>query len=61
MSREMKPGIYYFREDGTTTAGQMVTGKTAVTEDSETFYYYFDSKDGGRALINTVKDGIVYG
>ena len=61
MSREMKPGIYYFREYGTTTSGQMVTGKTAVTEDSETFYYYFDSKDGGRALINTVKDGIVYG
>ena len=61
ISRKMEPGIYYFRKDGATTAGQMVTGKTAVTEDSETFYYYFDSNDGGKALVNTVKDGIVYG
>ena len=39
----------------------MVTGKTAVTEDGDTDYYYFDSKRGGAALINTVKDGIIYG
>ena len=60
-SKALDPGIYYFRKDGATTAGQMVTGKTAVTEDGETSYYYFDSKAGGAALINTVKDGIVYG
>ena len=60
-SKALDPGIYYFRKDGATTAGQMVTGKTAVTEDGDTDYYYFDSKRGGAALINTVKDGIVYG
>jgi len=60
-SKALDPGIYYFRKDGATTAGQMVTGKTAVTDDGETNYYYFDSKRGGAALINTVKDGIVYG
>ena len=57
----MEPGIYYFRKDGATTAGQMVTGKTAVTEDGDTNYYYFDSKQGGKALTNAIKDGIVYG
>jgi len=61
ISRKMEPGIYYFRKDGATTAGQMVTGKTAVTEDGDTDYYYFDSKRGGAALTSTVKDGIVYG
>ena len=60
-SKAIDPGIYYFRKDGATTAGQMVTGKTAVTEDGDTDYYYFDSKRGGAALINTVKDGIIYG
>ena len=60
-SKAIDPGIYFFRKDGATTAGQMVTGKTAVTEDGDTDYYYFDSKRGGAALINTVKDGIVYG
>ena len=60
-SKAIDPGIYFFRKDGATTAGQMVTGKTAVTEDGDTDYYYFDSKRGGAALINTVKDGIIYG
>ena len=39
----------------------MITGKTAVTDDGETNYYYFDSKRGGAALVNMVKAGIVYG
>ena len=60
-AKAMEPGIYYFRKDGATTAGQMVTGKTAVTEDGDTNYYYFDSKQGGKALTNAIKDGIVYG
>ena len=60
-SKALDPGIYYFRKDGATTAGQMVTGKTAVTEDGDTNYYYFDSKQGGKALTNAIKDGIVYG
>ena len=61
LSRKIDPGIYYFRKDGATTKGQMITGKTAVTDDGETNYYYFDSKRGGAALVNMVKDGIVYG
>jgi glucan-binding YG repeat protein len=61
LSRKIDPGIYYFRKDGATTKGQVITGKTAVTDDGETNYYYFDSKRGGAALVNMVKAGIVYG
>ena len=38
----------------------MVTGKTTVVDDGETYYYYFD-KTTGRAINNEVKDGVVYG
>ena len=61
LSRKIDPGIYYFRKDGATTKGQVITGKTAVTDDGETNYYYFDSKRGGATLVNMVKAGIVYG
>ena len=45
-----------------------MTGRTAVTKDGETFYYYFNktgnqntSADYGVALHSTVKDGYLYG
>ena len=59
-SKRMAAGVYYFNEDGGSVNGQMVTGKTAVTDDSDTDYYYFD-KSTGAALRRQVKDGVVYG
>lgn len=59
ISKELKAGTYYFNEGNGSVNGQMVTGKTTVEDDGET-YYYFD-KSTGRALTDTVKDGIVYG
>ena len=59
--RVLKPGIYYFTKgDYTATAGQMVTGKAAVTDDGETYYYHFD-KTTGKAYTAGVKDSILYG
>jgi hypothetical protein len=60
-AKELKAGTYYFKSDSGSTQGQMQTGKTTVTDDGETYYYYFDSKLGGKAITNTIKDTIVYG
>ena len=45
-----------------------MTGRTAVTKDGETFYYYFNKTGNqntavnyGKALTSTVKDGYLYG
>jgi hypothetical protein len=59
-ARQLYAGTYYFNEASGSTNGQMVTGKTTVTDDGETYYYYFD-KSTGRAIENEVKDGVVYG
>ena len=45
--------VYYFGKDGA-----MVTGKTSVTYDGDTYYYYFQ-KDG-KAYMNTIADGAYY-
>ena len=46
----------------------MLTGRTAVTTDGDTYYYYFNKAgntntagDFGMALTSTVKDGYLYG
>ncbi len=64
--RKMDDGLYYFSEKGTSEEGQMQTGRTAVTQDGETSYYYFNKKDSkasnyGKALTNSIKDGYLYG
>ncbi len=60
ISKPLADGIYYFNENSGSVNGQMVTGKTTVVDDGETYYYYFD-KTTGRAMDNIVKDGVVYG
>ena len=60
ISKELKAGTYYFNENDGSVNGQMVTGKTTVTDDGEIYYYYFD-KTTGRAITDIVKDGVVYG
>ena len=59
-SKGLKAGTYYFTEGSGSTNGQMVTGKTTVVDDGETYYYYFDKKYG-TALTNEVRDGVLYG
>ena len=58
--KPLEDGVYYFNENDGSVNGQMVTGKTTVVDDGETYYYYFD-KNTGRAIENIVKDGVVYG
>ena len=58
--RVLSTGTYYFNKTSGSTEGQMLTGKVAVTDDGETFYYHFD-KTTGKAYKNSVKDGILYG
>jgi hypothetical protein len=62
-AKSIPAGIYYAKEGSITssTYGQIQTGKVAVTDDGETDYYYFDSKNSGAALQNMVKDNTVYG
>jgi hypothetical protein len=60
LTKVLVKGTYYFSEASGSTNGQMATGKTTVTKDGETYYYYFD-KTNGYAIVNEVKDGIVYG
>lgn len=59
-SKELKAGTYYFNNGSTGVKGQMMTGKQAVTDDGETYHYYFD-KNTGKALTNVVIDGYLYG
>ena len=66
--RDLVDGLYYFNESGGSVNGQLMTGRTAVTKDGETFYYYFNksgnqntSANYGVALTSTVKDGYLYG
>lgn len=66
--RALVDGLYYFNEAGGSVNGQLMTGRTAVTKDGETFYYYFNktgnqntAADYGVALHSTVKDGYLYG
>jgi hypothetical protein len=59
-AKSLEAGTYYFSESSGSTNGQMITGKTTVTDDGETYNYYFD-KTTGAAITNIVKDGIVYG
>ena len=67
-ARKLEAGLYYFNETAGSQNGQLMTGRTAVTEDGETFYYYFNktgnqnnSENYGKALVSTVKDGYLYG
>ena len=60
ISKAMADGVYYFNENSGSVKGQMVTGKTTVVDDGETYNYYFD-KSTGRAITAIVKDGVVYG
>ena len=60
ISKAMADGVYYFNENSGSVNGQMVTGKTTVVDDGETYNYYFD-KSTGRAITAIVKDGVVYG
>ena len=66
--RNLADGLYYFNEAGGSLNGQLMTGRTAVTKDGETFYYYFNKTGNqntatnyGKALTSTVKDGYLYG
>ena len=66
--RNLENGLYYFNEAGGSVNGQLMTGRTAVTKDGETFYYYFNKSGNqnttgsyGKALTSTVKDGYLYG
>lgn len=59
ISKELKAGTYYFNENDGSVNGQMVTGKTTVTDDGETYYHYFD-KTTGRAITDIVKDGGIW-
>ena len=66
--RTLEEGLYYFNEAGGSVEGQMLTGRTAVTTDGDTYYYYFNKAgntntagDFGMALTSTVKDGYLYG
>ena len=60
VSRELEAGIYYFNDSTESIKGQMMTGKQTITDDSETYTYYFD-KQSGRARTDEVVDGVVYG
>ena len=64
----MQEHLYYFNETAGSQNGQLMTGRTAVTKDGETFYYYFNKTGNqntavnyGKALTSTVKDGYLYG
>ena len=61
--RTLVNGLYYFNEAGGSLNGQMQTGRTAITKDGDTYYYYFskDSKYPGYAYTNAVQDGYLYG
>lgn len=67
-ARGLEEGLYYFNESGGSVNGQLMTGRTAVTKDGETFHYYFnksgntnDATNYGKALTSEVKDGYLYG
>ncbi len=67
-ARKLETGLYYFNETAGSQNGQLMTGRTAVTKDGETFYYYFNKTGNqntavnyGKALTSTVKDGYLYG
>ncbi len=67
-ARALETGLYYFNETAGSQNGQLMTGRTAVTKDGETFYYYFNKTGNqntavnyGKALTSTVKDGYLYG
>ena len=60
ISRELKEGIYYFNDGDRSTKGQMMTGKQTITDDGETFTYYFN-KQTGAAECDKVVDGVLYG
>ncbi|MCI9048620.1 MAG: hypothetical protein HFG71_15475, partial [Hungatella sp.] len=67
-ARKLDAGLYYFNETAGSQNGQLMTGRTAIEEDGETFYYYFNktgnqntAEDYSRALTSTVKDGYLYG
>ena len=57
-SGNLKAGIYYFDNSEGSTNGRMQTGKTTVTEDGESNYYYFDST--GKAYANMIADNSLY-
>ena len=61
--RTLINGLYYFNETSGSVQGQMQTGRTAITVDGDTYYYYFskDSTYPGYAYTNVVKDGYLYG
>ena len=59
-SKKLVAGTYYFNEGSGSVNSQMVTGKTTVVDDGETYYFYFDSKTD-RPITDVVKDGVVYG
>ena len=61
--RTLLNGLYYFNEASGSVQGQMQTGRTAITKDGETYYYYFskDSTYPGYAYTNAIQDGYLYG
>ena len=61
--RTLLNGLYYFNEASGSVQGQMQTGRTAITKDGETYYYYFskDSKYPGYAYTDAIQDGYLYG
>ena len=61
--RTLLNGLYYFNETSGSVQGQMQTGRTAITKDGETYYYYFskDSTYPGYAYTDAIQDGYLYG
>ena len=61
--RTLLNGLYYFNEAGGSVQGQMMTGRTAITKDGDTFYYFFskDKQYPGYAYTNAIQDGYLYG
>ena len=61
--RTLLNGLYYFNEASGSVQGQMQTGRTAITKDGETYYYYFskDSTYPGYAYTDAIQDGYLYG
>ena len=60
VSKKLDAGYYYFNGANGSVKGQMMTGKVTIEDDGDTYHYYFE-KSTGKAALNTVKDGVVYG
>ena len=62
-AKVLEPGKYFCSKASASQGkdGRVLSGKQSNDEDGETFYYYFDKKDNGRAIENAIQDGIYYG